>query len=497
MCVGPTPMLLGRRAFVLLVLLVLGACRHERGPERADVDPVGHPDITDDMIHDANELLAQGRWAVARRLAERALAREPNHVGARTVLAAVAWGEGDVGGSYRLLREALALDPSDFGARLMLARNMQAEGRYAESLDVLESLAKSKPDEPDPAMLQLRAHYATLDVADGLKVANRMFASPVFDEYGSAAVAHGWADFLLAFAGEPALVELAGEQASVEFELHAPTSGMRAFALIAGERRPVLLSFYHSESLIDPELAASLRLAPRGSTQLFGWEQRDVALVPDVEFDGLRISRVPVVIQDLAAYAPQDPAHDVDLVLGLQVLHRFGAIVADHPEHTLELEVAVPLGPPSNTVERPLLLLDTWMFRVPATPIALDGSRREFWAWFGYPDVGAVSIEQQPYLAAGHMLAEFGELDDPATGREMVFLDEVAFGQLRIAGVGGIVYLDRPGHLYTKLIRDQSGFAIGGTINGGVLEQLRVTWVPSRAAIWLERPNRYWLPEVF
>jgi hypothetical protein len=223
----------------------------------------------------------------------------------------------------------------------------------------------------------------------------------------------------------------------------------------------------------------------------------DVTLVPELELDGLRIARVPALIEDLDSYGLGDPAHDVDLVLGLHVLQRFGAITADHPRHTLSLELAAPIGPPSGAVERPLLVLDTWYYRAPVTPIAIDGSGQDFWAWFGYVGPSALTIEQGTYTAAGHELAELGEIDDPETGREMVLIDEVAFGGLRISGVGGIVHLDEPGEPNLKAAESVTSFPIGGSINAGLLEQLRITWVPSRAVIWVERPDdSRWLPAV-
>ena len=387
--VGASPML---RALVLLVISVLASgCgpRLECGGKCVDVPYARpHPGDADSVFIDqANLLLARQEWTAARELALAKLARAPNHVGARVVLAAVAWATGDVGESNRLLREARTIDATDFGASLMLARNLQAQGRYAESLAVLEPIASSDADQLELQILQLAAHFATLDAEQGQTIAAALLASPPWEDHLGYVAALGRAEFLRALASEPSLVEITGTRADLELELHSPSGGLRSFAVIGGERRPVLISFNHSEAWIDAELAASLGLAELGQVQLAGREPRALALLPELALDGLRLSRVPVMVEDLESWALGDPAHGVELVLGWQVLARFGAIVVDLPQQRLSLEVAAPIGPPTGAVERPLLLLDPWYLRVPVTPSAIDGSRREFWAWLGFVGV--------------------------------------------------------------------------------------------------------------
>lgn len=496
MPVGPSRMLPGR---LVLGLFALGLVASGCGPRHRPVEPPRRPvhaqPGSDPLIAMANKLLGRGEWAHARKVAEAALAREPRHVGARLVLAIVAWYEGDTHGSNDLLHQALALEPHNHSGLIMLAGHLQAEGRYAESLAVLDRLSSSDDDEFQVMMLRLAAHYATLDATRGREVANAMFEGHHDGHYGHE-FARGRAEFLIAVASEQPLVEISGIRADVELEIH-PWTGAWFFARIGGQRRAVMLSLYRSESWIDAELATSLGLASMGDTTLYP-EPLGVTVVPEIELGDLRIARVPAIIDDLEPYELGEPGFHVDLVLGLQVLHRFGAIVMDHPQHRLSLELVAPSGPPAGAVERPLLLLDAWLSRIPITPIAIDGSTREFWAWFGYVGFGAITIRQAPWLAAGHTLAELGEVDLPNTGGgDMVFVEQVAFGRLRISGVGGMVHRDQPDEPTLKAIESVVGLAIGGAINAGLLEQLRVTWVPSRAAIWLERPNHgHWLPQV-
>lgn len=477
-------------AFVFAVLASGCGPRLERGPKDVDI-PYDRPDY-DEFTERVDALMKRRDWPAVRELAKAQLASDPKHVYALVVLAYVAWATGDVDASHRLHREALVLDPLHFGARWFLAQLLRAQDGYAESLAVLEPLEAEYADNPDMWWSQLTADYVLLNVEHGLQVAERMARRAASDEPFDVS-ARARANFLAAIANETPLVEIAGVRADARLEPNPGSSGWRTFMMIGGERRSVLLSPINTESWIDTELAESLGLPVLGTTQPFGRVEGAVTVIPELETtehevaagDGLRISRVPAVVTDLDSLAAVEPGLAIDVVLGWQVLRRFGAITIDEPRGTLGLEVAVPSGPPSDAVVRPLLVLDALFVQAPVTPIAINGSREQFWAWLECVGDSALSIEQQSYLASG---AAIDQLD------AWVLLDEIAFGEVRIANLTAVVEREPD---FLKLVENATGFDVGGCINKDLLAPMRTTWVPSRAAIWIEDlDHERWLPEV-
>src|SRR5690606_29203529 len=160
------------------------------------------------LIVQANESLAAGRYVTAREIAEDALSRNPDNADAYVVLGAAAWRAGNFEESTESLRKALELDPKNFGGAVALARNLRAASQYDESLAVLEPVIASEADGCTPKgcaeladcediggwcdtaakqcrppvlvetrTAQLWAHYITLDAEQGAAVADEIFLS--------------------------------------------------------------------------------------------------------------------------------------------------------------------------------------------------------------------------------------------------------------------------------------------------------------------------------
>lgn len=473
--------------------------------------------VLNQLIVQANASLQSGRYVTAREITEEALSRNPDNADAYVVLGAAAWRAGNYQESTDALRKALELDPKNYGGAVAMARNLRAASQYAESLAVLEPViaaegegfqAKECAELADcediggwcdttakqckPPVLvetrtaQLWAYYVTLDAEKGAAVADEIFLSG-----GQAAdltndAIRGYADYLRAFAGKGELVVIEGDKGTSDLALDVYTGLVHSSAKVGGKDGRVLFSPLQIESRIDTETAAALGLKPLGKTNLLNLGEFDVTLIPEIEFEGMKLKNVPALISDLEIFAaglPEKPA----VILGHQALHKLGSLVADMPAQSLTLTKAPPSAP-AGAVERPLLMLDQWSLHVPATPMTIDGSDFSFWAWFGYANPSTVTLTAKAYLKSGHLPRDLENPEDVDYGRKMVYVDEIAFGELKINGVGGIVHLDQPGEPNLSTVAAFAGFELGGTVNVALLEKLRVTWSLSQGKLWLEKP---------
>jgi hypothetical protein len=128
---------------------------------------------------------------------------------------------------------------------------------------------------------------------------------------------------------------------------------------------------------------------------------------------------------------------------------------------------------------------------VPVTKIGIDGSDFRFWAWVGGIHPSAVTATAKTYLKSNHLPRDIENPEDVDYGRKMVFIDSVAFGPSSIAGVGGLVFLDKPGDTGLDNVRDSNGlvgFEIGGYVNAPLLKQLQVTYAFGQGKLWVGTP---------
>lgn len=480
------------------------------------------------LIELANADLGKGRYVSARKRAEEALAGNPNNADAYTVLGAAEWRAGNFEASTAAYRKAIEIEPKNFGAAVDLSRNLRAMSAYDEALKVLEPVIAAEgegftskacaaledcvdsggwchptekvckaPVQIQTRRAQLWGYYTTLDVDKGVDVAGEVFLGAAGDDETTMAildVIRSYSDFLRLFQGKT-LVEVEGESATInDFGIDPYTGVKHAFALVGGEPARVGFSEVQIESRVSPEAVEQLKLTSLGKIKVFGMgdEPVDVVLVPEVDFQGIKIKNIPAIVQDLSFYETgmnEIPA----VVLGHQVLLRIGTMAADFPGGKLTLTKAAPSAAPAGMAELPLLMLDQWYIHVPVTPIALDGSDFKFWAWIGGIHPSAVTATAKSYLKSGHLPRDIADPEDTETGRKMVFVDSVAFGPTTIAGVGGLVFLDQPGDFGIDNVRDSNGlvgFEIGGYVNAALVKQLRVTYAFSQGKLWVGTPAK-------
>ncbi|WP_181197822.1 tetratricopeptide repeat protein [Enhygromyxa salina] len=470
------------------------------------------------LIVQANEALGAGRYVTARKIAEDALAENPDNADAYVVLGAANWRAGDFDASTEALRKAMELDPTNFGGGVALSRNLRAASLYDESLAILEPViaaesegfqgksceqledceevggwcdTEAKVCKPpvlvDTRAAQLWAYYMTLDTEKGPAVADEVFLGGAAAADVTNDAIRGYADFLRAFAGKGELVVIEGETGTGDLGLDIYTGLTHSFAVVGGEPSRALFSPLQIESRIDKELADSLGLEPLGKTALLNLGEYEVTLIPEVEFKGIKIKNVPALIDDLAIFSSGLP-DKAGVILGHQALHKIGSIVADYPNKSLTITKAAPSAAPAGAAERPLVMLDQWSLHVPATPITIDSSDHTIWAWLGYANASAVTLTAKSYLKSGHLPREIENPEDPDNGRKMVYVDQVSFGSVTAPGMGGLVYLEQPGEPQLAMVRGFSGFELGGFVNVALLEQLKVTYAYGQGKIWIEKP---------
>lgn len=471
-----------------------------------------------ELIVLANEDLDSGRYISALRRGEQALADNPDNPNAHVVIGAAQWRAGDFDASTAALRKAVELDPSNYGAAVALARNLRASGQFTESLGVLAPAieAESKgfeghecaelqdcedvggwcdtqakvckpPVGLDSRMGQLWAHYVLLDVDAGPAVADEIFLSSAAEGIAADAV-RGFADYLRLLQGKGDLVVIEGDTGTSDIDLHLWTGLKFSFAVVGGEPTTAMLSELQIESHIDADLAASLGLEPLGKVSLFNLGEFDVVIVPEVEFKGMKLKNVPAVVDDLSAFAGGNLEDKPGIVLGHQVLHQLGSVVADFPNRTLTLTKAAPESAPAGSSEVPLLFLDQWSIHVPATQLRIDGAEHGIWAWLGGIHPSAISATEKAYLKSDHLPRDLEDPEDVEGGRKMVLVDSVHFGDQTVSGVGGLVYLTEPGEPGLAGVRAFAGFELGGYVNVPLMSQLKVTYVPAQGKMYVESP---------
>lgn len=468
------------------------------------------------LIVQANEALTAGRYVTARKIAEDALAENPDNADAHVVLGAAAWRAGDFDASTEALRKAMEIDPKNFGGGIALSRNLRAASDYQGALDVLEPVIAAEGDgfqgksceqledcesvggwcdttakvcKPpvlvDSRVGQLWSYYMMLDTENGPAVADEVFLSGAEAADVTNEAIRGYANFLRAFAGKGELVQIEGDTGTSDLGLDIYTGLIHSFGVVGGEPSRVLFSPLQIESRIDRDLFNALKLEPLGKVTLLNLGEYEVTLIPSVEFNGLTIKNVPALVDDLAIFSSGLP-EKAGVILGHQTLDKLGSVVADHPAKSLTITKAAPTAVPAGAAERPLIMLDQWSLHVPATKISIDGSEHEFWAWLGYANPSAITLTEKTYLKSGHLPRDVANPEDTEYGRKMVYVDSVSFGPVTVPGMGGLVFLEQPGEPQLSLVRNFSGFELGGFVNVALLEQLKVTWLYGQGKLWVE-----------
>lgn len=465
------------------------------------------------LVDLANKDLENGRYVSARKRAEEALAQNPNDADAHVVLGAAAWRAGDYDASTAAYRKAIELDPKNFGAIDGLGRNLQAAGDHAEAMRLQDVLIATERDGfsaaacgPDtectvgwcdqeakqcqptrqarPRITKLWSQYLLLDADAAVATADEIFVGSTATEQESAIV-RPFVGFVRPLAGKGPFVTIEGSTGNTDLDIDA--QGFKHFSTtVNGEYSRSIFFELLNETRISTELAATLDLKPVGKVTPFAMpDEMDIVIVPEVKIGELTIKQVPALVTDLSAFA--SIGETPGLVLGRQVMQRFGAITFDFPGR--QMTVSVDAGDkPADAAELPLLVIDSLALRVPITKVGVDGSDEKFWAWVGGSWQAALAITAKAYLKAGHRPGDIDPPDDPNAGLKMVYLDKIDLGGAVTQGMGGYVLTNTPADPTLTAILEGSGFEVGGYLNVALLKMHKATYLLPQGKMWLSKP---------
>jgi hypothetical protein len=254
--------------------------------------------------------------------------------------------------------------------------------------------------------------------------------------------------------------------------------------VLGSEVTRVVLLEYREEARVHRPLADKLKLRELGKfTPLHTTRECAVVVIPELAFGDLKIRNIPAIVDDLAPFTSGEPP---GVMLGRQVLQRIGAITYDLPRATLELQLAAPTATPPGSSSAPLLLLDTHVYLVPVTTLAIDGSPHTFPAMFSGNYGGSLTIARKEYLKSGHLLRELEHLDDPEAGLKMIWVDGAKIGDATLrGGLGGLVLAHEPPDPFLAEVRRSVSFDLGGYINLPLYDRMAFTYALSSGKLYL------------
>ncbi|MEE9386741.1 MAG: tetratricopeptide repeat protein [Nannocystaceae bacterium] len=435
------------------------------------------------LIEVANIDLGNGRFVSARKRAEEALAADPNNADAYAVLGAAQWRAGKYAASTEAYQKAVDLDPNNFGANQGLGRNLQVAGQHEDAIKLQDKLIKLEDGADDmqasPRFIKMWSHYALLDVDAGLKTADQIFTG-VGGEQSQLNIVKAYAAYLRPLKGKGPLMEIQGDLGQTDLA----TGGQykRSQVKVGGKSTEALWMEILDETRIDSKLAEKLHLEELAKVTPFGGEASGVVLIPSVTIGSLTVKNVPAITQDLeASYANE---HGVPgIILGRQFLQRFASVTFDFPAG--EATLTKDAGPIAGEATQ-LLFLDLYAFKVPAVKVQIDRHEHSFWAWFGNSGVTSATVTKKEYLKSGHRPNDVYPPDDEA-GQKMVFLSEMNVGEVRTAGLGGIVLTANPPDATLGMVAG-SGFELGGYLNFPLIKRWKVTYALPQGKLYIEAP---------
>lgn len=466
------------------------------------------------LIDLANQELQSGRYVSARQRAEEALATNPNDADAYAVLGAAAWRGGDFTASTDAYRKALELDPNNFGAIDGLGRNLQAAGKHAESMELQDKLIAAEGEgfqaascdaetecemgwcdqqagqcqptrQARPRINKLWSQYLMLDAEAAAQTGDEIFVGSTATADESALVAP-FVEFIRPLVGKGPFIQIEGTSATSDLDID-PVQGLKHFsATVGGEYSRTVFFELLNEARISPELADQLKLERLGKVRPFAMpNELDIVIVPEIKIGDLTIKNIPAFVDDLSPFATigETPG----MLLGRQVMQRFGAITFDFPGGSLALSVDAPADPPAGAADRPLLVIDSLALRVPVTEISIDGSEHGIWTWIGGTWQAAVALSGKAYLKSGHRPSEIDPPDDPDQGLKMVYVDDLAMGDVHVRGMGGYILTNTPPDPTIAAILEGTGFELGGYVNIAAMKLLKVTYLLPQGRMWVQK----------
>lgn len=488
-------------ATLALSLLALPACGKKKGegtenPDgaggktadqvKADIEKAKKDAKVSQLVELANKDLANGRYMAAAKLADEALAENPNNADAYAILGASRWRAGDSQGSNDAFRKAIELDAKNYGAVLGLARNLQAEGKHLEAAALQDKVLADDPEQLDPRLIKLWSYYAVCDAENAIKTLDEIFPRMGKDD-PLLPLVQAYAAFMRPFEGKGPLCGVEGEKGSTNLELDLTYGLKHAGATIGKEFAPVVFLETREEAVIDAALAKKLGLKELSKYKPPGAEQEvAIVLIPDVKFGKLSLVNVPATIQPLDAYAEATGGETPGVILGRQALQGLGTVTFDFPAHTLEVAKAAPTGAAEGEVELPMLMLSMHVTHAPVVPVSIDGSSHRFFAYLGFTYGSGLSVTRKHYLKSGHLPGQIEPPDDPDAGLKMVYVRSYKLGDKQMNGTSGLVLVNEPPDPTLDLFLRNVAFEVGGHINLNLMQTWRVTFALGEGKVFIK-----------
>ncbi len=481
-------------------LLALPACGKKKGEGtenpggggksaeqvKADIEKAKKEAKVSQLVDLANKDLANGRYKAAAKLADEALAENPNNADAYTILGASHWRAGDFEASNEAYRKAIDIDAKNYGAVLGLARNLQAEGKHLEAAALQDAVLKEDPEQLDPRLMKLWSYYAVCDADNAVKTMDEIFPRMGKDE-AILPLVQAYAAFMRPFEGKGPLCVVEGEKGTSNLELDLTYGLKYSGATIGKEFASVVFFETREEAVIDEKLAKTLGIKELAKYKPPGAEQElPIVLIPEIKLGKLTLRNVPATIQPLEAYAETTGGETPGVILGRQAMQALGTITFDFPAHTLEVAKAAPTGPAEGEVALPMLMLSMHIQHAPVIPVSIDGSDHRFFAYLGYTFGSGLSITRKHYLKSGHLPGQLEPLDDPDAGLKMVYVRSHQLGDKKLNGTSGLVLVkEPPDPTIDQFVRNVS-FEIGGHINLNLMATWRLTFALGNGKVYIK-----------
>lgn len=488
-------------ASLALALSSLSACGKKKGEEtanpeegggksaaqiQADIDKAKQEAKVSQLVELANKDLNNGRYVAAAKLAEAALAENPDNADAYAVLGASHWRAGDFEASNEAFRKALELDEKNYGAAVGLARNLQTAGKHLEAAALQDTLLADDPEQLDPRLVKLWSYYAACDADNAVKVVDEIFPRMGKDD-PLLPLVQAYAAFMRPFEGKGPLCAIEGDKGSSNLELNTTYGFKYSGAVVGGEYAPVVFLETREEAIIDTTLAKTLKLKELAKYKPAGAEEEvALVLVPSIEFGKLTLKNVPATVQPLEGSADATGGEVPGVILGRQALQGLGTITFDFPANTLELAKAAPAGPADGEIELPMLMLSMHVAHAPVVPVSISGSDHRFFAYLGFTYGSGLSVTRKHYLKSGHLPRDIAPLDDPDAGLKMVYVDEFKLGDEVMRGTSGLVLAKEPADPTLDMLLRNTGFEVGGSINLNLLQTWRVTYALGEGKVYIK-----------
>lgn len=485
----------------LALALSLTACGKKKGEEtatpgegggktteqvEAEINKAKQEAKVSQLIELANKDLSNGRYVAAAKLADEALAENPDNADAYAILGASRWRAGDFEGSNQAYRKALEIDDKNYGAALGLARNLQTAGKHVEAAALQDKLLADDPEQLDPRLTKLWSYYAICDADKAVKTVDEIFPRMGKDD-PLLPLIQSYAAFVRPLEGKGPLCAVKGDKGSSSLELNVTYGLKYSGATIGGEYAPVVFLETREEAVIDTNLAKTLKLKELAKYKPPGAEQEvPIVIIPKVEFGKLSLENIPATIQPLEAYAEATGGEVPGVILGRQALQGLGTVTFDFPAHTLELAKEAPAGPADGEIELPMLMLSMHVAHAPVVPVSISGSDHRFFAYLGFTYGSGLSVTRKHYLKSGYLPRHVEPPDDPDAGLKMVYVDRFSLGETALPGTSGLVLVNEPADPTLDLFLRNTAFEVGGHINLSLLQTWRVSYALGEGKVYIK-----------